>query len=169
MKRFIGFVMVILSLQAIGAEQMKFLCASAKGEVSIAIEEDCLSVIVKKNIITWGPRYDCPRGPCSNPTNSHYIDHSFSTCKINTFGEYMEQQESTYRSGKWISYKASAEKCMHPGCIGYKAYILLADSNYDGSWRLASLSTSKVGSDYYEVNEHYNLPQELKGLSCKKL
>ena len=81
----------------------------------------------------------------------------------------MEQEENNYRNEKWISYNATAEKCLRPGCIGYKAYFSLVDSKYDGSWKLASLSTSKVGSDYYQLNEHYNLPQELKGLSCKKL
>jgi hypothetical protein len=169
MKKLIVFFVVILNLQASAAEQIKILCSGAKGEVSIVLKEHCLSMIVKKNVITWGPEYDCPRGPCSGSTTSQIPDHSFSTCRSNPLDEEMTKEEINSRSGKWISYNANAEECLRPGCIGYKAYFSLMDKKQEGLWKLDSLATTKVGTGYYQFNEHYDLPRELKGLSCKKL
>lgn len=52
MKKFIGFFM-ILSLQAAGAENIQIECSGANGKVSIIIEEHCLSIIVRENVLAF--------------------------------------------------------------------------------------------------------------------
>ena len=160
MKNWIGFLMVILNLEAMGAEQKSILCSNQLGEVSITIKENCLSIVVKKNLLKSDSFGSTP-----------LVDHAFSTCDIGfyRFDEHMEQSQNNSRSGQWITYHANNEECWRPGCIYYKAAVSFVDPHYDGSLKLVTLSTSKVGSNYYQFNEQYILPQELKSLSCKTL
>lgn len=156
------------SLSVSADEVSKLVCHSSQGYATIEIKKDCMSVNIEK--ITREPRHTCPR--CSNGglTEERYLPvHSFSTCNINEFGNDLTVAESNEATGKKITYTATAQRCLRPGCIDYELKLALLDKKGNGDWELNSVNTSKTGTDYYQINEKFELPPILWFMSCSKV
>lgn len=158
---------VFFSLTVAANESIKLVCNSSQGYATIEIEKDCMSINIER--ITYNHR-TCPRCSDGGLSNERYLPvHSFSTCNLDNSESHLSVEESNDPEGKKITYTATSQKCLRPGCIDYELKLALLDKKGNGAWQMKSVNTSKVGSEYYSMNEKFDLPPILWFMSCNRI